>query len=158
MEIIQRNYHSTISIPTREKPLFRLSYEISEQASPIKRLSNVPKGLSFLKDAFSGLTMSKSEAPKLVAEYKREYEKDKRCEYRGSLTDWALEKGYTGRAKYRCPFGRALDIRKKRKNGHNYSLAGLNTFLSLNYPQTGYFNLFKRTIFQTFQDLSIGIV
>ena len=96
MEIIQRNYHSTISIPTREKPLFRLSYEISEQASPIKRLSNVPKGLSFLKDAFSGLTMSKSDAPKTVAEYKREYEKDKRCEYRGSLTDWALEKGYAG--------------------------------------------------------------
>ena len=132
MEIIHRNYHSTISIPTREKPLFRLSYEILEQARPIKRLSNVPKGLSFLKDAFSGLTMSKSDAPKTVAEYKREYEKDKRCENRGSLTDWALEKGYAGRAKYRYPFGRALDIRKAIgrlyfnacKNGHNYSLAG----------------------------------
>ena len=57
MEIIQRNYHSTISIPTREKPLFRLSYEILERVSPIKRLSYVPKGLSFLKDAFSGLTI-----------------------------------------------------------------------------------------------------
>ena len=47
MEIIQRNYHSTISIPTREKPLLRLSYEILEQASPIKRLSKVPKAYHF---------------------------------------------------------------------------------------------------------------
>ena len=85
-----------------------------------------------MKDAFSGPIMSKSEAPKTVAEYKREYEKDKRSEYLGSLTVWALEKGYTGRSKYRYPFGRALDIRKAigrlyfnaGKNGHNYSFAG----------------------------------
>ena len=132
MEIIQQTRHSTISIPTSEKPLFRLSHEILEQASSIKRLSNVPEGLSFLKDPFSAPTMSKSEAPKLVAEYKRECEKDERSEYQGSLTVWALEKGYAGRSKYRYPFGRALDIRKaiRRlycdacKNGHNYSLAG----------------------------------
>ena len=68
MEIIQQTRHSTISIPTSEKPLFRLSHEILEQASSIKRLSNVPEGLSFLKDPFSAPTMSKSEAPKLVAE------------------------------------------------------------------------------------------
>ena len=77
MEIIQRNYHSTISIPTREKPLFRLSYEILEQASPIKRLSNVPKGFSFLKDAFTGLTMSKSDAPKLLLNIKEIMKKTK---------------------------------------------------------------------------------
>ena len=56
--------------------------------------------------------MFKIEAQKTVAEYKREYEKDKRNGYRGSLTNWTLEKCYTGRPKYRYPFGSAFDIHK----------------------------------------------
>ena len=56
--------------------------------------------------------MFKIEAQKTVAGYEREYENDKRNGYWGSLTDWALEKCYTGRPKYRYPFGSAFDIHK----------------------------------------------
>lgn len=56
--------------------------------------------------------MFKIEAQKTVAGYEREYENDKRNGYWGSLTDLALEKCYTGRPKYRYPFGSAFDIHK----------------------------------------------